>query len=321
MQEVIRLQLERGIFKHKAATFAEAEMLAAAGVEDILLAYHLVGPNVQRVARFILEYPRVRFAVIADHRRPIAELGAAMVAADRSVEVLLDVDTGLKRTGVPIGEAARDLYHVLSETRGVSPGGLHVYDGQNHQVDVEQRRVAVNAVWRDVSRFRDSLRDDGLPVPRVVAGATGSFPIFALVDDPTVELSPGTCLFHDVGYRELFPDLPFAPASLLLTRVVSRPAADRVTLDLGYKAVASDPPLQKRVRFPAIPDARVILQNEEHLVIQTSRAGDLEPGDEAMAIPYHACPTTALHKQGIVIRQARVAQRWDVAARDRWLKI
>ena len=321
MQEVIRLQLTKGVAKHKAATFAEAEMLAEAGAKDVLLAYHVVGPNVARVVRFLETYPDVAFSVIADHRGPITELGKAVSAAHCSIEVLLDIDTGLHRTGIQLGSMATELYRTIIETEGLQPGGLHYYDGQNHQVDVGQRRCAVNAVWDSIADFRDTLLEQGYPVPRIVAGTTGSFPILASIHDPTMELCPGTCVFHDVGYGETFPDLPFVPAALLLTRVISRPTADRVTLDLGYKAVASDPPFDRRVTFPDIPDAQVVLQNEEHLVIHTSRAKELQPGDEMLAIPFHVCPTSALQKQAYVVRNEQVVERWDIAARDRQLTI
>ena len=141
------------------------------------------------------------------------------------------------------------------------------------------------AVWKPAAAFRDELVAAGLSVPRIVAGGTASFPIFAEIDDPAIELSPGTIVFHDWGYGDTFPDLQFTPAALLLTRVISRPTADRVTLDLGYKAVASDPPAGNRVRFPDLPDAKAVLQNEEHLVIETSQAERFQPGDELLAIP------------------------------------
>jgi D-serine deaminase-like pyridoxal phosphate-dependent protein len=209
----------------------------------------------------------------------------------------------------------------MCTTRGVRPAGLHVYDGQNHQTDIGDRRSAVLAVWREVDGFRKQLEQDGCPVPCVVAGGSGSFPVFAGIEDRVLELSPGTCIFQDAGYGQMFPDLDFQPAALLLTRVISRPTADRVTLDLGYKAVASDPPADRRVVFPEIPDARAVLQNEEQLVIQTDRAAEFQPGDEVWAVPRHICPTSALHKQAYVVRDGKLAGHWDVVARDRWLTI
>ena len=117
------------------------------------------------------------------------------------------------------------------------------------------------------------------------------------------------------------PTSKFTPAALLLTRVISRPTADRVTLDLGYKAVASDPPAGNRLRIPDLPDAKAVLQNEEHLVIETSQAERFQPGDELLAIPRHICPTSALHKQVYVVSGGQLVGTWAVASRDRMLTV
>lgn len=73
--------------------------------------------------------------------------------------------------------------------------------------------------------------------------------------------------------------------------------------------------------FPDLPEADQVLQNEEHLVLQTDRAGEFKPGDELWAIPRHICPTTALHKQIFVVSDGKLADRWDVVGRDRWLTV
>lgn len=321
MREVVQLQLEQGITKHKCATFAEAEMLAEAGVKDIMLAYNIVGPNLDRTVAFVKKYNDVTFSVTADHARPISQLGEAMTSADASVDVLLDLDTGQHRTGIEAGDEAKKLYGQIVETAGLNAGGLHVYDGQNHQSDVEERRAAVDDCWNQATGLRDQLVAEGWEVPRIVAGGTGSFPLYAVKEDPALELSPGTLVFHDVGYREMFPDLSFTPAALILTRVVSCPTANRITVDLGYKACAADQPMGKRVEFPDLLDSKQVLQNEEHLVLETDRASEFAPGDELLAIPRHVCPTSALHKQVFVVSDGKVTEKWNVAARDRWLTI
>lgn len=321
MPDLVKRELSKGITKHKAATFAEAEMLAEAGVPDVFLAYNLVGPNIGRAVEFRNRFPHVIFSVTADDARPVAKLGEAMQAAGLEIDVLLDLDTGQHRTGLPIGEDAKKLYQTIEETSGVRAGGLHLYDGQNHQQDFAERQAAVDDCWNAAVSFRDELVEAGYTVPRLVAGGTGSFPIFAQKDDPALELSPGTCVFHDFGYGGNFPDLQFTPAAVLLTRVVSRPTANRITLDLGYKAVASDPPAGRRVLFPDLPDAEQVLQNEEHLVLETSKAGDYAPGDELLAIPRHICPTSALHKEAIVIENGQAIATWPIIARDRKLTV
>jgi D-serine deaminase-like pyridoxal phosphate-dependent protein len=244
-----------------------------------------------------------------------------MSIAGQSVGVLLDIDTGQHRTGIEVGPAARRLYEQIARAAGLTVGGLHVYDGHQHQSSRTQRAEAVHAQWLHVTAFRDELVAAGYAVPRILAGGTGSFPVYAEIDDSTVELSPGTCVFHDHGYGQMFPDLAFTPAAVLLTRVISRPTADRLTLDLGTKAVASDPPAGKRVVFPDVPDAKQVLHNEEHLVLETASAQRFQPGDALIAIPIHICPTTALYAEVLVVEDNRVTQRWSVAARDRQLTI
>jgi D-serine deaminase-like pyridoxal phosphate-dependent protein len=158
-------------------------------------------------------------------------------------------------------------------------------------------------------------------VPTIVAGGTGTFPVYAAMNEPTLELSPGTPVFYDAGYTAAFPDLPFQMAAVLLTRVISRPAEDLITCDLGTKACASDPPEGARLVFLDFPEAKQVLQNEEHLVLQTPRADQLRPGDELLAVPWHICPTTALHKAVSVVAGGRVVAQWPVTARDRWLTV
>lgn len=321
MREVTAMAIRHGITKHKAATFAEAEMLADVGVKDILLAYNIVGPNIARAVHFVKKFPQVHFTVTADHPKPIAELGAAMSAAGVKVGVLLDVDTGQHRTGMTVGPQAKELYQEISKTPGLVAAGFHIYDGHQHQEQFEERRSAVVAEFTKVLAFRDELVASGLSVPRLVAGGTGSFPVYAQQTDPSIELSPGTCVFWDAGYGARFPDLKFTPAAVVFSRVISRPTSDRVTLDLGYKAVASDPSAGKRLTFPTLPDAEQVLQNEEHLVLKTSRAEEFQPGDEIYGIPTHICPTSALHKQVFVVTGGKMIERWDVVSRDRWITV
>jgi len=321
IRQVAELALQLGIEKHKCATFAEAEMLAEAGAKDILLAYNLVGPNIQRAVAFREKYPHIRLAVTADHPAPVEQLSQAFAGAGKTIDVLLDVDSGLHRTGLPPGEEAAQLYRQIAGSDGLQAAGLHLYDGQNHQTPLEERTAAVQQVWQEAAAFRDALAAGGLPVETIVAGGTGSFPVFAKIEDPAIELSPGTCIFHDAGYGEMFPDLDFSPAVLILTRCISRPGENLVTFDLGYKACASDRPAGNRLAFPTLPDAKEVLQNEEHLVLETSQAGEFQPGDELCAISRHACPTSALHKEVHVVRDGKLADRWEVSARDRQLTI
>jgi len=321
MAEIVKIELAKGIKKHKAATIAEAEMLADAGAKDICLAYSLVGPNQSRAVAFRRKFPDVAFSVTADDEQNIRRLSDTMSAGEADLNVLLDIDTGQHRTGLPVGDRAAELYRLIDELPKLNAAGFHVYDGHQHQSSFEERKAAVEAEFRKVLAFRDRLAEDGLTVPTMVCGGTGSFPVYAAWDDPAIELSPGTCIFGDTNYGNMFPDLEFPPAAVLLTRVVSRPTPDRITLDLGYKAVASDPPAGKRVSFPELPDAKQVLQNEEHLVLETPNAEKYSVGDELLAVPCHVCPTSALHQSVYVVEDGKVTGSWDVTARNRKLTI
>ena len=121
-----------------------------------------------------------------------------------------------------------------------------------------------------------------------------------------------------MGYADRFADLPFVPAAVLFTRVISRPRPGLLTLDLGHKAVAADP-TGPRVQIPELLDAKLGKHSEEHLVVETARAHDYPPGTPLLAFPLHICPTCALHRSVYVIEDGRLVDEWVVAARDRRL--
>jgi D-serine deaminase-like pyridoxal phosphate-dependent protein len=318
--EIAAIELEMGIRKHKCATLAEAEMLAEAGAPDVLIAYPLVGPNAARLARLAARQPRTRFATLVDHPDSARALSAAVSGAGQRIEAVLDLNVGQDRTGIAVGPAALALYELLADLPGLAPGGLHVYDGHNRHETLTDRTAAVHALLGPVREFRGELERRGKPVPRLVLGGTPTFPVHAKLDDRGAECSPGTFVLHDHGYGMRYPDLDgFTPAAVVMTRVVSRPTANRVTLDIGTKAVASDPPAGDRCHIPGIPDYRAVAHNEEHLVVETPAADRFKPGDLLYAIPSHICPTVALYPRALVVEEGRVTGSWTIAARDRTL--
>ncbi len=321
MAAVVKILLEKGITHHKAATIAEAEMLADAGATDIVLAYNPVGPNIRRVIDFLKKFPGAKFTVTADHPLPLRQLADAAVLASVTIGVLLDVDPGLHRTGIdPRSEEAVSLYRLICGLDGIRPAGFHVYDGHQHQQSLDERRAAVMSEWPAVIALKKTCEAAGLPVPELLCGGTPTFPVYAELDDPAIMLSPGTSIFHDAGYGQ-FADLPFRPAALVATRVVSRPTRNRVTVDLGNKSVAADPPKGARVVFPDLPDASQVIHNEEHLVLETAGADRYQPGDLLLGIPMHICPTSALYQDVTVIDDGRIVNPWVVTARNRRLTI
>jgi D-serine deaminase-like pyridoxal phosphate-dependent protein len=318
--EVVQMQLLAGVTKHKCATIAEAEMLAAAGAPDILISYPMVGPNVGRFATLRHMFPGVRWSAVVDHPATLAPLAAS--AGFQQVELFVDVNMGMDRTGIAIDRVA-ELYRQIAGMPVFKAGGFHCYDGHVNQDSHADREAAVWAKLTPVLELRAALEAEGLPVPTLVCGGTPGFPVYADIRDvPGLECSPGTYVLHDNNYGSKYSDLPgVQPAAVLVTRVVSRPSANRVTLDCGNKSVAADPLLARRVHLLDFPPHTPVMHSEEHYVVETPHADRFTPGDVVYAVPGHVCPTVALHRDALVAEGGRVVGSWKVTARDRKLTV
>jgi D-serine deaminase-like pyridoxal phosphate-dependent protein len=313
LSPLVERQIALGIVKFKCATIAEAEMTAAAGAREVLLAYPCVGPNAARLCLLAQKFPATRFAAVADDPGAARALGELAVPAGVTLDVFIDLDCGMHRTGIEPGPRAIELWRVITQTPGLRAAGLHAYDGHIHDPDLVTRRAQCDAAFAPVLELRHFLGD----VPLIAGGS----PTFALhAEHPDRELSPGTTVLWDFSYADKFPELPFQPAAVLLTRIVSCPGPGRLCLDLGYKAVASENP-HPRVRLLELPDATAVMHSEEHLVIETPRADEFAIGDCLHGIPRHVCPTVALHDSAHVVEAGRVRGSWPILARARSLTI
>lgn len=318
LPHLIQRQLALGINKFKCATIAEAEMCAKAGAPDVLIAYQLVGPNVQRLLALQQKYPKTKFSTITDDPAAWRPLAAAAEKAGTRIEVLLDLDIGQHRTGVAPGDVAITAYRELAGIKSFNVGGLHAYDGHLQQPDAAERASLCAAAIAPVLELRGKLTAMGLPVPRIVAGGAPTFPFHAARGD--VECSPGTTVLWDASYALTLADIEFQNAAIVLTRVVSKPAEDRLTLDLGHKALASEMP-HPRVIFPELPEAEAVTHSEEHLVLKTPQARKFAIGDALAGVPWHICPTLALHAEALLIENGRLAGSWPIEARARKISV
>jgi len=318
LAEVIQMQLQRGVKKFKCATLAEMEMVAGAGAGDVLLAYQPVGPNIKRLRALADKFPETRLAAVADDGSVVAALSEAFEGAAKPLDLYLDLDCGMHRTGIGPGPDAQAVYQAFVDSLNVQAAGLHVYDGHIHDHPIEERRARCEAAFAPILEFRRELEAAGLPVPDMVASGTPTFAIHAQHEDR--DCSPGTTVLWDFGYGDNYEDLKFQWAALLLTRVISKPGPNRLCLDLGHKAVAADKP-QPRVQLLGLPDANPLVHSEEHLMVETDMASDYAVGDCLYAVPVHICPTVALHDEAVVVQDGSAGERWKVDARRRRLTV
>ena len=148
MAEVVQMQIEAGIDRFKCATIAEAEMAAKAGAKHLTLAYPLVGPNIKRFAALQAAFPEVEFFAIGDDTEQIRKLGQTCKA-----NVLMDVDMGQHRTGVPL-DKVEAMYREWNTLPGIVMRGMHCYDGHRHESSVQEREVATAPVDKQIEEIK-----------------------------------------------------------------------------------------------------------------------------------------------------------------------
>ncbi len=323
-REITKLYLDRGITKHKCATLAEAEVLAGCGVRDILIAYPMVGPNQMLLLELAGRFPEASFSILGDDVLSLHELQQKAVQSNVALGLFLDVNVGQDRSGATVDQMQAFCGEVValakqSDSFGLKLQGLHLYDGHNTSTDIQVRKALAEKTVAIGVALKNQLEQHGSNQLQIVLGGTPVFEIYSnLATDSYFELSPGTCILHDAGYGQKYPELGFEPAAAVLTRCISRPGERLVTFDVGTKAICSDPPAGQRCMILGLEGAKAVLHNEEHLVMETDHARSWKPGQIAYAVPAHVCPTVALYEWATVIECNNVLTQWRIAARNRF---
>ncbi len=320
MIEAVQLLQGEGINKFKCATIAEAEMLGLAGAGDVLLAYQPVGPKVDRLLQIVEQYPDTKYACLVDNSASAIAIAATFAAAQRTIPVYIDLNIGMNRTGIEPGPGneAQELYEELLHLPGITPVGLHAYDGHLHDTEFELRREKCNAGFAPVIALAAAITEAGAPAPQIIAGGTPTYAIHA--ERPGVECSPGTFIFQDWGYHKLHPEQTFDFAATVITRVISVIDGKHICVDLGHKSVAAENP-QPRIYFLNAPDAEPLGHSEEHMVVKVPDTSLFPVGTVLYGIPLHICPTVALHERVGVVENNNCIAWWKVIARDRKIMI
>ncbi|KIC89411.1 D-TA family PLP-dependent enzyme [Flavihumibacter sp. ZG627] len=340
--DACKLMLEAGITRFKCATIAEAEMLAAIGAPDVLLAYQPVGPKIDRLLKLALTYTNTRFSCLIDNSESLASLAAVAkalaaeasgtVAAEASAKaarhtnslahpfhIYLDLNVGMNRTGITPGDQAFELYMAAREMKGIKPVGLHAYDGHIHDASLAIRKERCAAAFEPVYKLLERIGEQVEDYPELIAGGTPSFPYH--LEEGRAICSPGTFIYWDKAYLEKFTEQPFLPAAIILTRVVSKPGPNLLCLDLGHKSIAAENEIARRVGFLNDADLKPVSQSEEHMVVTSADADRYKVGDCLYTLAYHICPSVALYREATIIIDNKVAGVWKTTARDRTITL
>lgn len=318
--QIAKLQLEAGAVGLTVAKLSEAEVFIEAGCDDILVAYPLVGSTKHR--RLLELCQRAHISTVVDHSDIAEALSKSMRADGIELSVMVEVDTGLSRCGVAPGEPARDLAQLIDRLPGLRFAGLLTHEGHAQLAGApDQVRATGLGAGEMMAETAELLRKSGLEAPTISVGLTATAKITATVAGVT-ETRPGIYAFYDrseVLHQVVQPE---RCAARVLTTVATRPAADRIILDAGTKALTSDragvsPPVAGHGIVLGHPDWEVRILSEEHGATAVPPDDPARIGDRVEVIPNHICPVINLFDSMYITQGDRVIDQWTVAARGK----
>jgi D-serine deaminase-like pyridoxal phosphate-dependent protein len=313
---IARMQVDAGARGITVAKVGEAEVMVEAGFDDIFIAYPIVGEAKYR--RLLPLLARARIAVAADSLDGVRMLSDFFGSRGVNLPVLVEVDTGFRRTGVQTSEEAITLAWEISRAPGLVFGGLMEFGGHAYGAcSEEERRTIGHDEGARLAGMAKRLADIGLPPPVVSTGSTPSMPFVAEVAGVT-EVRPGVYVFGDLKQAELGTLRREECALTVLATVVSNPAPGRYILDSGTKALSSDH--YATLTFGELkehPGATIVRASEEHGIIEGATL-PLRIGDKVEVIPNHACATCNMHDELFAVENGRVVDVWPVLGRGKF---
>jgi 3-hydroxy-D-aspartate aldolase len=317
--EIAKRQIAAGANGICCAKLGEAEALAAAGIDSILLTSPVV--NDAGITRVIALNGRMReLILVCDNADVARRIDTAARASGKKLKVLVDIDPGMSRTGIRSANAPALVAQVV-EARGLEFAGLQCYAGQaQHMESPNERRDASLQVMKELGALRDVLTKSGHAAKIVSGGGTGTFDI-----DPDAhvlsELQVGSYIFMDKQYNDVWEKpgdrVPFEVALFVQTTVISANRPGLATTDAGFKSFATDagPPL---LASGAPSGAAYFFFGDEQGGITYPRDGaPLKPGDVVSCVVPHCDPTVNLYDVYHCVRGDTLEAIWPVEARGK----
>ena len=317
--EIARLQIAAGAAGITVSKVSEAEVFADAGFDDLFLAYEIVAPpQLQRLVR-LAGSAQVRCAV--DSREGAEALSRAATDAGIELQVMLEIDLGIGRTGVPAGAAARELAQRIAALPSLKLIGVYGFRGfRAFSEGAATRETWGRAEGEALVSAADGLRAVGLPIVEVSAGSTPTALPAGSVRGVT-EIRPGQYLFGCANVVAQGAMRADEVALFARATVISRPADDRAVVDAGSKTLSADGPWEPGHGLGYLasdPTTRVVSLWEEHGVLGLGEnARSLRVGDRVSIVPNHVCSAVNLHDRLVGVHDERIEVVWKIAARGR----
>lgn len=315
---IMRQLVARGIRQAKCATTLELLTACQAGLEDVLVAFSVVGANARRVREIAERFPSTRISVLAENSRHLEGW------PEGSIDIFIDINPGMNRTGIVPGriEAILDLARTVLE-RGLKFRGLHSYEGHLKEPNMEKRLETAFRGYDQLLEVVRRMEEANLTVSEVITSGTPALP--AAIAYPGFRnarfvhrVSSGTVVYNDcMSLAQLPVEYGYVSAVVVVSTVVSHPGPDRITCDAGHKAVSADAGVPSCAVLGR-PDLKPLSPSEEHLPIEVP-PGSVKPkiGEKLFLVPRHVCPTVNNFDRALMVRDHGVISVDAVTARGR----
>lgn len=305
-------ELAAGAFGVTCAKLGEAEVMAGAGIRDILIANQIVGH--EKVTRLANLQRHADVMVAIDSRENAREISDAAVEKGVKVRVLVEVNVGLNRAGVEPGDAVVSMSDYAASLPGLRYSGVMGWEAHATTIldEVEKRKV----ITRDVGRMVESAercREAGLPASIVSCGGTGTYWITCTIPGVT-EIQAGGGIFHDVHYNDHY-GVHHEYAMTIMATVVSRPNPNRIIVDAGHKTMNGNQGVPRPLGLDGVE--RVGLSAEHGTVNLNTPNDSLKVGDKLEFIVGYSDFTTYVHEEMYATRDGKVEQVWPILGRGK----
>jgi D-serine deaminase-like pyridoxal phosphate-dependent protein len=304
-------EIAAGAIGVTCAKLGEAEVMAAAGIRDILVANQVVGTA--KAARLAALLAHADVMVTVDSVENAEELSLAVARRGRALRVLVEVNVGMDRAGLEPGRAAVRFAEKVSQLPGLRFTGFMGWEGHCGGIpDAADKRRAIEAAVGTLVTTAELGRQAGLPVSIVSCGGTSTFHVTAHIAGVT-EVQAGGGIFGDVLYRTRGIDHPFGLT--VLSTVTSRPTPTRIIVDAGRKALSVDVALPRPKELAGVQSVSL---SAEHGRIELAEPTDaIHVGDRLEWVVGYGDTTVCLHDEMVGVRDGIVETVWPILGRGK----